>query len=160
SYSANPNVSPAPGLQDHARVVLNWGAPQTCKLSSEPLVGSDGGLAIPVGAAIDYSTGARRVRGAMELTGIVANVRDTPTSGWRPVHSWSFQYDTNKENCNQGVSARRQLTQIAEQGSILQNGVTTSTDGPTVTLTYGDDLSWQSNRQVSSPALPRVTMNW
>src|SRR5436190_220936 len=54
------NSHPAPStLASHARVRLSWSAASTCAIA-----GTQG---IPVGGSLDFSTGARRVRGAKQL---------------------------------------------------------------------------------------------
>lgn len=149
-YNSHP---PPKTLASHTRVRLSWSAASTCAIA--------GAQGIPVGASLDFSTGARRIRGAKKLTSITAQVRDFSISGlpkWRDVHVWTFGYDSSRENCTTTpVAAHRLLTSISESGTVMNVAGAVTTPGLTVTFTYGRDRNYFQT--TSGIPLPRLTID-
>ena len=139
-YTYGPGGESTSGIQPHARVSIDYLDPETTPCNSQAeFTGnvSPYGLNLPVGAAVSYRTGSREITGLKRMQVVHAQVRDTPSSGWRDVHRWTLGYDSSAERCDL-ASPRRQLSSIAEIGIIRSSsGIDTNTPGPTVTFAYG-----------------------
>jgi RHS repeat-associated protein len=113
----------------HSQVLFQWDDIGPCAAPAS-------GLALPVGAQLDYHTGSVHVRGAKRLSRVTAQVKDSASAGYRTFRQWTLNYDQGVERCSLTVSPRRRLLSIQESGNSVSGEVT---PGPTVTFGYAED---------------------
>src|SRR5262245_52805473 len=128
------------GTPSRARVDLSWGPTAQCGTVSQLA-----GLSLPDGAAMDYRTGMRRIRGIQQLNTVTTNVRANASAPWSSVRSWQLNY--HSVDCTAPVSPRRQLDSIDMTGL---PGSPSALAGPRLSFTYGPPANSTPTTRVST----------
>jgi RHS repeat-associated protein len=117
-YTSNPGA----GLAAHAAVTFEYAAPEHCA-----------GSRVPIGASADYRLGHLYLEGALRLTAIGTEVRDTPGGSWRTVQRVTLSYDEEALACDGPTAPMRFVTALDRVG-FDREGL--ATEAPTVSFVY------------------------
>jgi RHS repeat-associated protein len=121
-YSSNDGA----GLAAHAAVAFEYAALELCP-------GAEMSIQVPIGASADHRTGHLYFEGALRLTAIETQVRDTPGGAWRRVQRVVLGYDAEALACDGPTAPLRMLTTLDRIGFDREGA---ATHAPTVSFVY------------------------